>query len=42
MIKKYNKVTLDKRKEERACLPDFCKRHIKIAKTIKTEEKLGS
>jgi hypothetical protein len=33
LIKKYNKVTLDKRKEERQCLPDFFKRHIEIAKT---------
>jgi hypothetical protein len=38
MINKYNKVTLDKRKAERQCLPDFFKRHIEIAKTKCCEE----
>jgi hypothetical protein len=38
LIKKYNKITLDKRKDERACLPDFFKRHIEIAKTKCCEE----
>jgi hypothetical protein len=33
MIKKYSQKTLDKRKEERQCLPYFFKRHIEIAKT---------
>jgi hypothetical protein len=38
MIKKYNKVILNKRKEERACLPCFFKQHIEIAKTKCCEE----
>ena len=33
MIKKYSKKGLEKRKEERACLPEFFQRHIEIAKT---------
>lgn len=33
MIRKYSKKGLEKRKEERACLPEFFKRHIEIAKT---------
>ena len=32
MIKRYSKKGLEKRKEERACLPEFFKRHIEIAK----------
>ena len=30
---KYSKKGLEKRKEERACLPEFFQRHIEIAKT---------
>ena len=37
-MKKYNKVTLEKRKKERACLPEFFQRHIEIAKTKSCEE----
>ena len=33
MIRKYSKKGLEKRKEERACLPEFFQRHIEIAKT---------
>ena len=33
MIKRYSKKGLEKRKEERACLPEFFQRHIEIAKT---------
>lgn len=33
MIRKYSKKGLEKRKEERACLPEFFKKHIEIAKT---------
>ena len=33
MIKRYSKKGLEKRKEERACLPEFFKKHIEIAKT---------
>ena len=32
-MKKYSKKGLEKRKEERACLPEFFKKHIEIAKT---------
>ena len=32
MIKKYSQKALDKRKEERACLPEFFQRHVEIAK----------
>lgn len=32
-MKRYSKKALDKRKEERACLPEFFQRHIEIAKT---------
>lgn len=32
-MKKYSKKGLEKRKEERACLPDFYKKHIEIART---------
>lgn len=32
-MKKYSKKRLEKRKEERVCLPEFFKRHIEIAKT---------
>jgi hypothetical protein len=38
LIKKYNKVTLDKRKTERECLPEFFKKHIEIAKKKCCEE----
>ena len=34
MIRKYSKKGLEKRKEERACLPEFFKKHIEIAKTM--------
>lgn len=33
MIRKYSKKGLEKRKSERACLPEFFKKHIEIAKT---------
>ena len=33
MIRKYSKKGLEKRKEGRACLPEFFQRHIEIAKT---------
>ena len=33
MIRKYSKKGLEKRKEERACLPEFFQKHIEIAKT---------
>lgn len=33
MIKRYSKKGLEKRKEERACLPEFFQKHIEIAKT---------
>ena len=32
MIKKYSQKALDKRKEERACLPNFFQKHTEIAK----------
>ena len=32
-MKKYSKKGLEKRKTERACLPEFFQRHIEIAKT---------
>ena len=32
-MKKYSKKGLEKRKEERQCLPEFFQRHIEIAKT---------
>lgn len=32
-MKRYSKKGLEKRKEERACLPEFFQRHIEIAKT---------
>lgn len=32
-MKKYSKKGLEKRKEERACLPEFFQKHIEIAKT---------
>jgi len=32
MIRRYSKKGLEKRKEERACLPEFFQRHIEIAK----------
>ena len=38
MIKKYSQKALDKRKQERACLPEFFQRHIEIAKTKCCEE----
>ncbi len=38
MIKKYSKKGLEKRKEERQCLPEFFQRHIEIAKTKYCEE----
>lgn len=38
MIKKYSQKALDKRKAERACLPEFFQRHIEIAKTKCCEE----
>ena len=33
MIRRYSKKGLEKRKEERACLPEFFQRHIEIART---------
>lgn len=33
MLKNYSKKGLQKRKEERSCLPEFFKKHIEIAKT---------
>lgn len=38
MIKRTTKISSDKRKEERACLPGFFKKHIDIAKTKCCEE----
>lgn len=38
MIKRHSKKGLNKRKEERACLPEFFQRHIEIAKTKCCEE----
>jgi len=38
MIRKYSKKGLEKRKEERACLPEFFQRHIEIAKRMCCEE----
>jgi len=35
---KYSKKGLEKRKEERACLPEFFQRHIEIAKGMYCEE----
>lgn len=37
MIRKYSKKGLEKRKAERECLPEFFKKHIKIAKTKSCE-----
>src|SRR6187402_1530166 len=37
MLKKYSKKGLEKRKEERACLPEFFQRHIEIARTKSCE-----
>lgn len=37
-MKKYSNKGLEKRKEERACLPEFFSRHIEIAKTKYCEE----
>lgn len=37
-MKKYSKKGLEKRKEERACLPEFFQKHIEIAKTKNCEE----
>lgn len=34
MIKKYSKKGLEKRKEERECLPEFFKKHTEIAKEM--------
>ena len=38
MIKKYSQKSLDKRKLDRACLEEFFKRHIEIAKSKFCEE----
>lgn len=38
MIKKYSQKALEKRKLERACLPEFFQRHIEIAKSKCCEE----
>lgn len=38
MIKRYSKKGLEKRKEERECLPEFFKKHINIAKGMYCEE----
>jgi hypothetical protein len=37
-MKKYSSKSMEKRKEERKCLPDFFSRHIDIAKTSYCEE----
>lgn len=37
-MKKYSKKGLEKRKEERACLPDFFLKHVEIAKIKHCEE----
>ena len=37
-MKKYSKKGLEKRKEDRACLPEFYKKHIKISKDKYCEE----
>lgn len=37
-MKRYSKKGLEKRKQERACLPEFFQRHIEIAKTKRCEE----
>lgn len=37
-MKRYSKTGLEKRKEERACLPEFFQKHIEIAKTKCCEE----
>lgn len=37
-MKKYSKKGLEKRKGERACLPEFFQKHIEIAKTKYCEE----
>jgi hypothetical protein len=38
MIRKYSKKGLEKRKNERECLPEFFQKHIEIAKTKYCEE----
>lgn len=38
MKRKYSKKGLERRKEERGCLPEFFKKHVGIAKTMFCEE----
>lgn len=38
MIRKYSKKGLEKRKEERECLPKFFEQHVRLAKMFKCEE----